>query len=157
LSCVKTYGLLFASTAKGLAGQRRRLAGESSRYTINCRPLKSFEKLANDAIRIDPLTKPYKKLLNTWLTTPCPHHIAQIFAYSNPSVKKRNGLVPELSIGEVLALHPDNNIPEDLLIQLQGILLYPHPTTSEDYVDYPYFGEWLRHHNSVLQNRSHAA
>lgn len=144
----KTYALLFASTRQKFSNQRQRMVREADKYSVNDRSLKPFEKVGRTLVPIRPLERPYKHLLNAWLDTPCPHHITQVFAHTS----SRTGLIPEMTIGDVLAFHPAN-IPEDLLFQLQGVLLYPHQTTGEYYSNYPYFGKRLRYLNYVLQNQ----
>ncbi|KAK5054477.1 hypothetical protein LTR84_001368 [Exophiala bonariae] len=138
---------------KNLASHRQQLVRETDKYSVNSRPLKPFEKVTKKVNPIDPFKKPYKGLLDTWLATPCPHHITQVFAHNGQTADVRTGLVSEMTIGEVLALLPDSGIPEDLVIQLQGILLYPHTSTTENYSEYPYFGERLQYLNYVLQSQ----
>jgi len=147
----RTYGLLFASTAKKLASKRQGIIQETDKYSVNGRSLVPFEKTTKKVTPIEPLKNPYRSMLATWLSTPCPHHIAQVFAHIHPVTDDNTDIVPEMTIGEVLALNPDGDIPEDLVIQLQGILLYPHKLISENYSEYPYFGERLRYMNFVLQ------
>lgn len=100
---------------------------------------------------LDLVSKEIQGLLSIYLSSPGPAELSEFYNQILRQKAKQNTISSPTVKDLINCAHEHKIWNQDMLFHIQGILMYPHPDSDrENYKDFPYFGERLRHLNKIL-------